>query len=218
MPIISPSILTADLSNLSSTIEMINKSDAGYVHIDVMDGVFVPNITFGIPIVEAVKKISIKPLDVHLMIVNPERHFESFARAGADMLTIHYEVCQHLHRSVQHIRELGMKPGVVLNPHSPVHLLDDILPYVDMVLLMTVNPGFGGQKFIESSYGKIRELRKMIDSRGLTTLIEVDGGVNTGNARLLAEAGVDVIVAGNAVISSADPVTTIHQLSECDKV
>ncbi|HPT14271.1 MAG TPA: ribulose-phosphate 3-epimerase [Bacteroidales bacterium] len=217
MPIISPSILTADLSNLSPTIEMINNSDAGFVHIDVMDGVFVPNITFGIPIVKAVKKISKKPLDVHLMIVNPERHFEAFAQAGADILTIHYEVCQHLHRSVQQIRELGMKPGVVLNPHTPVHLLEDILPYVDMVLLMTVNPGFGGQKFIESSYGKIKQLRKMIDVRGLSTLIEVDGGVNTINARLLAEAGVDVIVAGNAVISSPDPIETIRQLSNCDK-
>ena len=217
MPIISPSILTADLSNLSPTIEMINNSNAGFVHIDVMDGVFVPNITFGIPIVKAVKKISKKPLDVHLMIVNPERHFEAFAQAGADILTIHYEVCQHLHRSVQQIRELGMKPGVVLNPHTPVHLLEDILPYVDMVLLMTVNPGFGGQKFIESSYGKIKQLRKMIDVRGLSTLIEVDGGVNTINARLLAEAGVDVIVAGNAVISSPDPIETIRQLSNCDK-
>lgn len=217
MPIISPSILTADLSDLTPTIEMINNSDAGFVHIDVMDGVFVPNITFGIPVVKAVKKISKKPLDVHLMIVNPERHFEAFALAGADILTIHYEVCQHLHRSVQLIRELGMKPGVVLNPHTPVHLLEDILLYVDMVLLMTVNPGFGGQKFIESSYGKIKELRKMIDGRGLSTLIEVDGGVNTGNARLLAEAGVDVIVAGNAVISSPDPVATIRQLSNCDK-
>lgn len=217
MPIISPSILTADLSNLSPTIEMINNSNAGFVHIDVMDGVFVPNITFGIPIVKAVKKISKKPLDVHLMIVNPERHFEAFAQAGADILTIHYEVCQHLHRSVQQIRELGMKPGVVLNPHTPVHLLEDILPYVDMVLLMTVNPGFGGQKFIESSYGKIKQLRKMIDERGLSTLIEVDGGVNTINARLLAEAGVDVIVAGNAVISSPDPIETIRQLSNCDK-
>jgi len=217
MPIISPSILTADLSNLSPTIEMINNSNAGFVHIDVMDGVFVPNITFGIPIVKAVKKISKKPLDVHLMIVNPERHFEAFAQAGADILTIHYEVCQHLHRSVQQIRELGMKPGVVLNPHTPVHLLEDILPYVDMVLLMTVNPGFGGQKFIESSYGKIKQLRKMIDVRGLSTLIEVDGGVNTINARLLAEAGVDVIVAGNAVISSPVPIETIRQLSNCDK-
>ena len=217
MPIISPSILTADLSNLSPTIEMINNSNAGFVHIDVMDGVFVPNITFGIPIVKAVKKISKKPLDVHLMIVNPERHFEAFAQAGADILTIHYEVCQHLHRSVQQIRELGMKPGVVLNPHTPVHLLEDILPYVDMVLLMTVNPGFGGQKFIESSYGKIKQLRKMIDERGLSTLIEVDGGVNTINARLLAEAGVDVIVAGNAVVSSPDPIETIRQLSNCDK-
>ena len=217
MPIISPSILTADLSNLSPTIEMINNSNAGFVHIDVMDGVFVPNITFGIPIVKAVKKISKKPLDVHLMIVNPERHFEAFAQAGADILTIHYEVCQHLHRSVQQIRELGMKPGVVLNPHTPVHLLEDILPYVDMVLLMTVNPGFGGQKFIESSYDKIKQLRKMIDERGLSTLIEVDGGVNTINARLLAEAGVDVIVAGNAVVSSPDPIETIRQLSNCDK-
>lgn len=215
MPIISPSILTSDLSELSSVIGMINDSEADWVHIDVMDGVFVPNITFGIPVVKAVKKLSKKPLDVHLMMVNPERHFEAFGKAGADMLTIHYEACTHLHRSVQQIRELGMKPGVVLNPHSPVHLLNDILPAVDMVLIMTVNPGYGGQSFIENSYRKIRELKKMIADRGLNTLIEVDGGINLTNAKPLAEAGVDVLVAGNTVFSSTNPVATISELKHC---
>ncbi len=215
MPIISPSILTADLSNLSLAIEMINRSEADWVHIDVMDGVFVPNITFGFPVVEAVKKLSKKPLDVHLMIVNPERHFESFKNAGAHYLTIHYETCQHLHRSVQQIREMGMKPGVVLNPHTPVQLLHDILPYIDMVLIMTVNPGFGGQKFIQSSYTKIKELKEMISQQGLNTLIQVDGGVNLVNAGLLVDSGVDVIVAGNTVFSSADPIEAISQLKHC---
>lgn len=218
MPLISPSILTADLSNLSLSLDMINRSAADWVHIDVMDGVFVPNITFGIPVVKAVKKLSQKPLDVHLMIVNPERHFEAFKNAGADILTIHYETCPHLHRSIQQIRELGMKPGVVLNPHTPVHLLGDILPFVDMVLLMTVNPGFGGQQFIENSYRKIRELKEMIASRGLKTLIEVDGGVNLQNARKLVEQGVDVLVAGNTVFASPDPVETILQLKQSNSL
>lgn len=212
MPLISPSILTADFTNLASAVEMINNSEADWVHVDVMDGVFVPNITFGMPVIKAVKKISQKPLDVHLMIVEPDRHFTAFRDAGADILTVHYEACIHLHRSIQQIKELGMKAGVVLNPHTPVNVLTDILPDVDMVLLMTVNPGFGGQKFIENSYRKIRELKKMILDVNPDVLIEVDGGVVLSNAQKLAEAGVDVLVAGNTVFSSADPKDTIHRL------
>jgi len=215
MPLISPSILTADFTNLASAVEMINNSEADWVHVDVMDGVFVPNITFGMPVIKAVKKLSQKPLDVHLMIVEPDRHFQAFRDAGADILTIHYEACIHLHRSVQQIKELGMKAGVVLNPHTPVSVLSDILPDVGMVLLMTVNPGFGGQKFIENSYRKIRELKKMILDINPDVLIEVDGGVVLSNAPKLAEAGVDVLVAGNTVFSSADPQDTIHRLKHC---
>ncbi len=193
---------------------MLNESQADWLHCDIMDGEFVPNITFGPPVVKALKRHAKKPLDVHLMIIRPERYFEAFRDAGADILTIHYETVIHLHRAIQQIKQLGMKAGVVLNPHTPVNLLDDILPDLDLVLLMSVNPGFGGQKFIENSYKKIRELKQLIVSQKLNTLIEVDGGVDLQNAPLLAEAGADVLVAGNTVFSAANPAEMIAALKK----
>lgn len=210
--LLSPSILTADFGNLTREIEMLNASEADWIHIDVMDGVFVPNITFGFHVIRMIRKLSTKPLDVHLMIVNPERYFEEFRDAGADILSFHYEASVHLHRSVQMVKELGMKAAVALNPHTPVELLEDILHDLDMVLLMTVNPGYGGQKFIEHSYDRIRKLSGMIRERQLATLIEVDGGVGLANAAQLTGAGVNVLVAGNAVFSSKDPLETISRL------
>ena len=212
MPIVAPSILSADFLNLGKDIEMLNNSQAEWIHIDVMDGMFVPNISYGIPIVKAVKKISKKLLDVHLMIVQPERYFEDFRDAGADILTFHYEASVHLHRSVALIHELGMKAGVVLNPHTPVNVLSEILPDLDLVLLMSVNPGYGGQKFIENTYRKIAALKQMIQATGKNILIEVDGGVDLANAGKLIQTGVDVLVAGNTVFSSADPKETIEKL------
>jgi ribulose-phosphate 3-epimerase len=212
MPIIAPSILSADFLHLGKDIEILNKSQAEWIHIDVMDGVFVPNISYGIPIVKAVKKISKKLLDVHLMIVQPERYFEAFRDAGADILTFHYEASVHLHRSVALIHELGMKAGVVLNPHTPVNVLSEILPDLDLVLLMSVNPGYGGQKFIENTYKKITALKQMIQATGKNILIEVDGGVDLSNAGKLIHTGVDVLVAGNTVFSSANPEETIVKL------
>ena len=212
MPIIAPSILSADFLHLGKDIEMLNKSQAEWIHIDVMDGVFVPNISYGIPIVKAVKKISKKLLDVHLMIVQPERYFEAFRDAGADILTFHYEAAVHLHRSVALIHELGMKAGVVLNPHTPVNVLSEILTDLDLVLLMSVNPGFGGQKFIENTYKKITALKQMIQATGKNILIEVDGGIDLANAGKLIRTGVDVLVAGNTVFSSANPEETILKL------
>ena len=214
MPIIAPSILSADFLNLGKDIEMINRSQAEWIHIDVMDGVFVPNISYGIPIVKAVRKATRKILDVHLMIVQPERYFETFRDAGADMITFHYEASVHLHRSIAMLHELGIKAGVVLNPHTPVSVLSEILPEIDMVLLMSVNPGFGGQKFIGNTYSKIATLKQMILATGKNILIEVDGGVDLSNASKLLQHGADVLVAGNTVFSSANPQETILKLME----
>jgi len=212
--LVAPSILAADFANLASEVEMINESVADWLHLDIMDGVFVPNISFGFPVVEVIRDLSVKPLDVHLMIVDPDRYIERFRDAGASNLTVHYETCQNLHRTVTEIRRLGMKAGVTLNPHSPVVLLKDILPYVDMVLLMTVNPGFGGQTFIPGSINKIGELRSMIDEGGYDVLIEVDGGIDLQNAPVLVHSGVDVLVAGSTVFSSSNPAEVIRRLRE----
>lgn len=212
MAIIAPSILSANFLHLGNDIEMINNSRAEWIHIDVMDGVFVPNISYGIPIVKAVRKATTKLIDVHLMIVQPERYFEAFRDAGSDIITFHYEASVHLNRSVALIHELGMKAGVVLNPHTPVNVLTEILPELDLVLLMSVNPGFGGQKFIENTYRKVTTLKQMIQSTGRNILIEVDGGVELSNAGKLINAGVDILVAGNTVFSSADPSDTIAKL------
>jgi ribulose-phosphate 3-epimerase len=210
--LVSPSLLSADFSNLAKAVLLVNKSVADWIHCDIMDGVFVPNISFGFPVVEAVKKIADKPLDVHLMIVDPDRYIVRWKEAGADILTVQYEACTHLQRTVTEIRNLGMKAGVAINPHTPVSLLKNTLPYIDMVLIMTVNPGFGGQSFIMESYSKIAELRKMIDSGKYKVLIEVDGGIDTKNARKLIETGVNVLVAGNTVFNSKDPVDIIRKL------
>ena len=212
MTIIAPSILSADFLHLGKDIEMLNTSQAEWIHIDVMDGVFVPNISYGIPILKAVRKATKKFLDVHLMIVQPERYFEAFRDAGADNITFHYEASTHLHRSVTLLHELGIKASVVLNPHTPVNVLSEILPELDMVLIMSVNPGFGGQKFIENTYKKVSTLKKMIESTGKDILIEVDGGVDLANAGKLIQTGADVLVAGNTVFSSKDPKDTIIKL------
>jgi len=205
-------MLAADFANLQHDIELINSSDADFFHLDIMDGVFVPNISFGIPVVKAVKRIASKPLDVHLMIVEPERYLHKFRDAGADMLTVHVEACRHLHRTIQEIRELGMKAGVTLNPHTPASSLEEIIPFVDMVLIMSVNPGFGGQQFIETSYEKIRKIKSLIQASGSYALIEADGGIDLGNAARLYEAGVDILVAGTAIFKAIDPVAAIHAL------
>ena len=212
--LVAPSLLAADFANLASEVEMINDSEADWIHLDIMDGLFVPNISFGFPVVEAVSDLASKPLDVHLMIVDPDRYLERFRDAGASYLTVQFEACNHLHRTVTEIRNLGMKAGVALNPHYPVILVKDILPYIDMVLLMTVNPGYGGQTFIPGSFNKIGELRSMIDEGGYEVLIEVDGGVDLHNAPMLVHAGVDVLVAGSTVFSSSDPAETIRRLRE----
>lgn len=212
--LVSPSLLAADFGNLSRDVQLVNKSLADWIHCDIMDGLFVPNISFGFPVLEHIKKVAAKPLDVHLMIVDPDRYLARFRDAGANILTVQYEACIHLNRTVNEIRNLGMKAGVALNPHTPVSHLKHVLNYIDMVLIMTVNPGFGGQSFILESYEKIRELREMIDSNGSNVLIEVDGGVDTGNAGKLVSAGVDVLVAGNSVFSSVNPSETIRKLKE----
>jgi len=214
--LVSPSILAADFGNLEKDIQLINSSEADWIHCDIMDGLFVPNISFGFPVIEYVKKIAGRPLDVHLMIVDPDRYLERWQETGANILTVQYEACNHLHRTASEIRRLGMKAGVAVNPHTPVLLLKNILPYIDMVLIMTVNPGFGGQTFIMECYNKIAELRKMIDEGGYDVLIEVDGGIDTGNARKLIDTGVNVLVAGNSVFSSKDPVETIRRLKNLD--
>lgn len=210
--LIAPSILTANFLRLEEEIELINNSEADLLHLDIMDGVFVPNLTFGFPVIRQIKSVSTKPLDVHLMIVDPDRYLEQYRDAGADWLTVHYETCEHLHRTIQRIRELGMKAAVSLNPHTEVSLLEPVLADLNMVLVMSVNPGFGGQKFIEGSYHKIRKLRAMIDKAGHKTLIEVDGGVNEKNLSSLIEAGVDVFVVGNTIFSAPDPVQMISKL------
>ena len=209
MPIIAPSLLASNFLNLEAECIMLNESEADWFHLDVMDGRFVPNISFGIPIIEHIHSATTKPLDVHLMIEEPGKFAEAFKKAGADILTVHYEVCPNLHRNIQQIKSLGMKAGVALNPHTPVYFLSDILQDIDVVLLMSVNPGFGGQKFIPHTYDKIRELREMIWKGGFKTLIEIDGGVSLENAPELVKAGCDILVTGSTVFSSANPKETI---------
>jgi len=210
--LIAPSILTADFLNLGKEIEMVNNSEADWLHLDIMDGVFVPNITFGFHVIKQIKKVATKPLDVHLMIVNPDRYLEDFRNAGADKLTVHYEACSHLHRTVQKVKSLGMDAGVSINPHTPVHFLESILADLDLVLNMTVNPGFGAQSFIESSYRKIRKLKQLIRETNSSARIQVDGGVGLQNIGKLKDAGVDVFVVGNTVFSADDPAGMIRKL------
>ncbi len=214
--LVSPSLLAADFLNLKDEIEMINNSQADWLHMDIMDGVFVPNISFGFPVLEAVSKVCKKPLDVHFMIVHPEQYIEQTAKLGAMMMNVHYETCTHLHRTVQQIHAAGMKAGVTLNPSTPVSMLEDIIYDVDMVLLMSVNPGFGGQKFIENTIRKVKRLRKMIDDAGTHTLIEIDGGVQDETAPRLVKAGADVLVSGSYVFKSADPHATIEALKKLE--
>jgi ribulose-phosphate 3-epimerase len=215
--LIAPSLLAADFSNLGRDIEMINNSEADWFHLDIMDGVFVPNISFGIPVVEAVKKLAKKPLDVHLMIVQPERYIETFKNAGADWLNVHYEASPHLHRTIESIHNFGMKAGVTLNPHTPIHLLDEIILMVDMVLLMSVNPGFGGQSFIPSTLDKVKRLKDLILKKNSHAIIEVDGGVENSNAANLVKAGADVLVAGSYIFKSQNPQTTISGLKKAGR-
>jgi ribulose-phosphate 3-epimerase len=211
-PIVSPSLLSANFNELSKDIEMINQSDADWFHLDVMDGVFVPNISFGFPIISHINKLAKKPLDVHLMIVDPDRYIKDFKKAGADYLVVHYEACSHLHRTIQSIKAEGMKAGVSLNPHTSVDLLEDVLGDLDLVLLMSVNPGFGGQKFIENTYNKIEKLRAMADRINPDLIIEIDGGVDSSNAKELVEKGANALVAGSFVFKSDNPSNTISNL------
>lgn len=212
--IVSPSLLSADFLHLSKDIEMVNRSQADWFHLDIMDGVFVPNISYGLPVVSQIKKIATKPLDVHLMIVQPERYVEAFHKAGADILTVHYETCTHLHRTIQQIKSQGMKAGVSLNPHTPVSLLEDVIEDIDVVLLMSVNPGFGGQSFIEQTINKVDKLKKLIMESNSNTLIEIDGGVNFETGKRLVNAGADALVAGSFVFNSPDPEANIKGLKE----
>jgi len=210
--LIAPSVLAADFANLQRDIEMINASEAHWFHIDIMDGVFVPNISFGMPVLEAITRHAKKTIDVHLMIVDPDRYISAFKKLGAHILTVHYEACTHLHRTLQAIKAEGMKAGVALNPHTNVQLLEDVIQDIDLVCLMSVNPGFGGQSFIENTYDKVAKLKALIQQKNASTIIEIDGGVTTKNAKQLLEAGADVLVAGSFVFNSTDPINTIHQL------
>lgn len=212
--LIAPSVLAADFANLQHDIEMINTSEADWFHIDIMDGVFVPNISFGMPVLQAINKHAKKTIDVHLMIVDPDRYIKTFKELGADILTVHYEASTHLHRSLQAIKNEGMKAGVAINPHTPVALLEDVIQDIDLVCMMSVNPGFGGQSFIENTYKKIKQLKEIIVRNNASTLIEIDGGVTDKNAAQLVEAGANVLVAGSFVFTSDDPIQTIAQLKK----
>ena len=214
MPIVAPSILAADFGNLAKDIEMVNNSQAEWFHLDVMDGVFVPNISYGMPIIEKINSLTNKVLDVHLMIVDPDRYISTFKQVGADILTVHYEACTHLHRTIQAIKAEGMKAGVALNPHTPVSVLEDVINDLDLVLIMSVNPGFGGQKFIENTYNKVSKLKKMITEANANVIIEIDGGVGVQNASKLVEAGADALVAGSAVFNAENPTDYIAELKK----
>ncbi|WP_349352792.1 MULTISPECIES: ribulose-phosphate 3-epimerase [unclassified Flagellimonas] len=211
---IAPSLLASDFANLQQEIEMVNQSDADWFHLDIMDGVFVPNISFGMPVIEAIAKHAKKPLDTHLMIIDPDRYIKTFGDLGVDHLTVHYEACPHLHRTLQAIKAEGMKAGVAINPHTSVNLLEDTIQDIDIVLVMSVNPGFGGQSFIKNTYQKVADLKELINRKNAKTLIEIDGGVNAGNAKKLVDHGADVLVAGSFVFKSEDPMATIKELKE----
>ena len=215
--LIAPSVLAADFANLQRDIEMINTSEADWFHIDIMDGVFVPNISFGMPVLDAINKHAKKTIDVHLMIVDPDRYITTFKKLGADILTVHYEACTHLHRTLQAIKSEGMKAGVALNPHTNVDLLEDVIQDIDLVCIMSVNPGFGGQSFIENTYAKVEKLKALINRKNASTLIEIDGGVTNKNAKQLADAGADVLVAGSYVFGAQDPIATITDLKQITK-
>ena len=215
---IAPSVLAADFANIQRDVEMINNSEADWFHIDIMDGVFVPNISFGFPVMEAIKKHAKKPLDVHLMIVDPDRYITTFKKAGADVLTVHYEACDHLHRTIQAIKAEGMKAGVALNPHTPIHLLKDVIADLNLVCIMSVNPGFGGQSFIRNTFNKVQELKALIVESESNALIEIDGGVGTDNAKLLVECGADVLVAGSSVFKAENPSEAVAQLKRLETI